>query len=259
MSRILKPVHANRGIEIAYRKAMMKLIDEMHDSTQYWIPAGYKQTPPRVEQLAQDASTPADKMRTRLNGIAKRWFNKFEEASKKIAETYIKKQFAASNSAFRQALLDQGFAVKFTLTPAMRDALNASLNANVALIRSIPVKYFEQVQGAVMRSYSIGADLQQLTKDIKALYPIASDRAVLIARDQSNKANAVVNRTRQLELGITKAKWMHSHAGKVPRPSHVAANGKEFDVSDGMYLDGEWVQPGEAINCRCTSRAILPF
>lgn len=257
--KTLKPVHANRGIEAAYKRAMLALIDEMHTSAQYWILAGYKQTPPRVEQMAQDASTPSNKMRVKLNAVAKRWFKKFDDAASKIASTYIKKQFAASQSAFRQALLDSGFAVQFKLTPAMRDALNASINANVALIKSIPVKYFEQIQGSVMRAYSIGADLQQLTKDIKALYPVTANRAVFIARDQSNKANAVVNRTRQLELGIIEATWMHSHAGQTPRPSHVTANGKKFKVADGMYLDGKWVQPGEEPNCRCTSRAILPY
>ena len=50
---------------------------------------------------------------------------------------------------------------------------------------------------------------------------------------------------------------MHSHAGKEPRLSHVAANGKRFDVGKGISLDGKWVQPGEEINCRCTSRAVI--
>jgi uncharacterized protein with gpF-like domain len=58
-------------------------------------------------------------------------------------------------------------------------------------------------------------------------------------------------------LGITQAIWQHSHAGKKPRPSHVKADGKTFDIEKGMYLDGKWVQPAEEYNCRCTSRAII--
>ncbi|ELZ1101181.1 TPA: phage head morphogenesis protein, partial [Escherichia coli] len=83
-------------------------------------------------------------------------------------------------------------------------------------------------------------------------------RAETIARDQNNKATAVIQSERQKKLGITKGIWRHSHAGKQPRPSHVKADGKEFDLDKGLYLDGEWVLPGEAINCRCTWSPVIP-
>jgi SPP1 gp7 family putative phage head morphogenesis protein len=109
-----------------------------------------------------------------------------------------------------------------------------------------------------MRSYTQGRDLETMVKDLKALYPKASHRAELIACDQSNKANSVVQRTRQLELGIESGVWMHSHAGKEPRQSHVAANGKVFRIKEGCFIDGEYIFPGEKIFCRCTWRPILP-
>ena len=67
-------------------------------------------------------------------------------------------------------------------------------------------------------------------------------------------------RARQVELGITEAVWRHSGAGKKPRPKHVAASGKRYDVAKGMKIGdkGQWVLPGEEINCRCTSESILP-
>ena len=158
----------------------------------------------------------------------------------------------------RMALKDAGLAVKFNFTPAMRDAFNASLAENIGLIRSIPQQYLEKVSGIVNRSYVMGRDLQTMVREIQALYPVTKDRAILIARDQSNKANAVVNRTRELELGITDAIWMHSHAGKVPRPDHVAANGRRYKIAEGCLISGKYIQPGEEINCRCTQRAVLP-
>ena len=53
---------------------------------------------------------------------------------------------------------------------------------------------------------------------------------------------------------------MHSHAGKKPRPSHVRMNGKTYDVKQGMWdsAEGRYVFPGELINCRCTSRSVIP-
>ena len=257
-----RAVHANRGLESKYRKALQRLIAEMHGSVEYWLTAGYRQNPPRVAALveqAQDAATPSQRIRKILDDLAKRWTDRFNDYAPKLAEAYLKGMFKASDSAFRQALKEAGWAVDFKMTPAVRDAFNASLEENVGLIRSIPEKYLQQVEGTVMRSYSAGRDLATMVKELKQLYPAASHRAELIARDQSNKANAVVNRARQMELGITEAIWMHSHAGKNPRPDHVAANGKRYKIAEGCLISGEHIQPGEEINCRCTSRAVLPI
>lgn len=259
--KTVRAVHANRGIEAKYRKTLQRMIAEMHGSVEYWLTAGYRKAPPRMAALvehAQDAS-PSDRIRKILDELAKRWIDRFEEYAPKLAEAYLQGMFKASDSAFRQALKEAGWTVEFKMTPAIRDAFNASLNENVGLIRSIPEKYLQQVEGVVMRSYSAGRDLETMVKDLKQLYPGASHRAELIARDQSNKANAVVNRARQMELGITEAIWMHSHAGKTPRPDHVAADGKRYKIAEGCKIDGEYIQPGEEINCRCTCRAVLPI
>lgn len=256
-----KGVHANRGVEAKYRKTLQKLIAEMHGSVEYWLTAAYRKDPPRmaaaVEQ-AQDAS-PAGRIKKILDELAKRWVARFDEMAPKIAEAYLQGMFKATDSAFRQALKEAGWSVEFKMTPTMRDAFNAKLNENVGLIRSIPGQYLQQVEGVVMRSYSNGRDLATMVKELKQLYPAASHRAELIARDQSNKANAVVNRARSLELGITEAIWMHSHAGKNPRPDHVKANGTRYKIAEGCLISGEYIQPGEEINCRCTSRVVLPI
>lgn len=253
-----RAVHANRGIEAAYRKAIQRLVAEMVGSVEYWLTAAMRESPSPMNELAQDA-TPSDKVKRILDGLAKRWIVKFDEHAPKISEAYITRMFKASDSSFRKALKDSGWTVEFKLTRAMRDALNASISENVGLIRSIPEQYLGKVEGVVMRGYSSGRDLEAITKEIKALYPAASHRAELIARDQSNKANAVCNRARQLELGITDAIWMHSHAGKNPRPDHVAANGKQYKIAEGCKISGEYIMPGELINCRCVSRAVLPI
>lgn len=257
-----RAVHANRGVESKYRKVMQRLIAEMHGSVEYWLAAAYRKYPPRMANIvaAQDAApkTPSEKTKEVFGDLARRWMERFEESAPKIAESYLEGMFKATDSAMRKALSDAGLAVKFEMTPAMRDIFEASLGENVGLIRSIPEKYFQQVEGAVMRSYAAGRDLESMVKEIRQLYPAASRRAELIARDQSNKANAVVSRARQMELGITEAIWMHSHAGKNPRPDHVAANGRQYKIAEGCKISGEYIQPGEEINCRCTSRPILP-
>ena len=260
MSKIVRAVHANRGVEVAYKKALRNLVDDMHKSVSYWVTAAYRKYPPRVATLvAQDAFTNSEKMQAEIEALLVRWVDRFFNLSDQLAELYVGKMFKSTDNAFKSALRDAGWSVNFKMTPAMRDAFEASIAENVGLIRSIPEQYLQQVQGVVMRSYTAGRDLETMVSDLKTLYPKASHRATLIARDQSNKANAVVNRTRQLELGITQARWMHSHAGKEPRPDHVAANGKVYSIAEGYPMPDGFIQPGEAINCRCTSRAILPI
>lgn len=257
-----KAVPANRGLEAKYRKALQRMIAEMHGSVEYWLTAAYRKDPPRMAALveqAQDAASPAQRIRKILDELARRWTKRFDDYAPKLAEAYLQGMFKASDSAFRQALKEAGWSVEFKMTPAVRDAFNASLEENVGLIRSIPEKYLQQVEGTVMRSYAAGRDLSTMVKELKQLYPAASHRAELIARDQSNKANAVVNRARQMELGVTEAIWMHSHAGKNPRPDHVAANGKRYKIAEGCKISGEFIQPGFAVNCRCTSRPVLPI
>ena len=259
--KVVRAIHANRGIEAKYRKAMQKLISDMTASFEYWLKAAYRKNPPRMATLveqAQDAS-PSNDINATLKDLGKRWIDKFNEYAPKIAEAYLLGMFKSRDSAFRQALKDAGWAMDFKMTPAVRDAFNASLAENVGLIKSIPQKYLQQVEGIVMRSYSAGADLHSMFTQLKKLYPMTNRRASLIARDQSNKANSVINKARRMELGIKEAIWMHSNAGKVPRPAHVAANGRKFKVAEGCLISGEYIQPGEKINCRCTSRAVLPI
>ncbi len=68
-----------------------------------------------------------------------------------------------------------------------------------------------------------------------------------------------MHRVRQVELGITQAKWRHSMGGKKPRPTHLANNGKLYDVARGWYDPAvkKHIFPGELINCRCVSISVI--
>lgn len=252
---VARSVPANRGIEARYRRRMLTLINSMVTSVEHAVIVAYRTDAPVI---AQDAS-PVETMRKVLKKLGERWIKRFDDYAPKIAEEYLKGSFKATDSAMRLALKDAGWSVKFEMTPTVQEAFWASLAENVGLIRSIPQEYLQQVEGAVMRSYTRGRDLAAMVKDIRRIYPKAANRAALISRDQSNKANAVVTQARQIELGIVEAIWMHSHAGKTPRPDHLAANGKRYKVAEGCLISGEYIFPGELINCRCTGRSVLPF
>ena len=255
VNKTARAVHANRGIEAAYRRKLQALIHEMEESVLYWVKAGYRADEPR---MAQDA-TPSELMNKRLEKLGKRWSRRFELMSEKIARWFQEDMFGATDASLKAAFRDAGWTVKFNSTPAMTDVAKASVIENVGLIRSIDDKYFQQIQGAVMRGYSRGRDLKSITDDIESIGGVTRRRAAFIARDQANKLHGATTDARRLELGITEAIWQHSGAGKEPRPDHVAAHGRKYKIAEGCLISGDYIQPGELINCRCTSKSVLPF
>jgi uncharacterized protein with gpF-like domain len=101
-----------------------------------------------------------------------------------------------------------------------------------------------------------------LAKQLQAQYGVTKKRAALIARTQNNLATGAMDRARKLELGLTKSKWRHSHAGKEPRPTHLANDGKLYDHAKGWYDPDpkvrRYIFPGELINCKCSSITVVP-
>lgn len=255
--KVLRPVLANAGIEAQYRRKLEAMIDEMARSVFWWVKAAYRRDPPEI--MAQDELSSAA-MRDAIKKLVKRWQDRFDVASQELAKYFALSIQQRSDAALRKILKDGGFAIEFKMTRAQRDVLNASIAENVSLIKSIPAQFLTQVEGSVYRAVTAGRDLKMLTDDLRKHYGVTRRRAKFIALDQSNKVTASLNRARMIEIGIDQAVWRHSHAGKIPRPSHVAMDGKKYDVAKGMYDSAvkKFVLPGELPRCRCFSRAIMP-
>jgi uncharacterized protein with gpF-like domain len=192
--------------------------------------------------------------------MAARWQRRFDESAPKLADYFATAINQRSKAELKSILKKGGYSVRFQMTPVMRDVIDATIAEQVGLIRTIPQRYLGEVEGLVMRSVSRGRDLAQLNADLLARYNITKRRAALIARDQNNKATSTMMHARQADVGLRTAIWMHSHAGKVPRWQHVEMDGKVYDITKGMWdkVERKWIFPGELINCRCTSRPIVP-
>ena len=81
-------------------------------------------------------------------------------------------------------------------TPAMRDIIDATVTANVSLIKSIASEYHTEVEGLVMRSVTAGRDLSFLTDELEKRYGITRRRAANIALSQNNLATSALRRAR---------------------------------------------------------------
>jgi len=278
---------SNVGIEAAYNKKLVALIDSMNKSVEYWLKAAYRAHEPRmaqdggqdgleslgadalehgrqflsgmaIEELALDRS-PADWLKSAFDKLARRWLRQFDQGADKLAEWFTRAVADRSDAQLRQILRQSGLSVPFKMTPAMRDIRDATVHENVALIKSIPRQYLAQVEGSVMRSVTAGRDLATLVTELREHHGVTKRRAALIAMQQNNAATSAFTRARQVEHGLL-AVWMHSHAGKEPRPTHLANNGKPYDPAVGWYDPAEkkHIFPGQLINCRCFSRTIIP-
>jgi uncharacterized protein with gpF-like domain len=267
----LKPIHPNAGIEVWLRKRLLREIEAMDQSVRWWLGAAYRSQEGRIDATANPPAKsyvvvaadarPADYLERVMAALRRRWGKRWDALGEEIAEKFARRAGATVDDAVEAALRGADMRVSLQISKAQRDQLAATVNENVALIRTIPEQYLGAVEGHVMRSVLAGRDLQGLNRDIKATYGVTTRRARLIARDQNNKATAYFTKTRQLELGIEQAVWVHSGAGKTPRPSHVKA-GRErvvYNVAEG-WLDpaiNKRIWPGTEINCRCTSRSII--
>lgn len=210
--------------------------------------------------MAMDDVLPANALKRAIALLKKRWLRNFELAAPKLADYFSLAVHKRTDQALAAILRKGGFSVRFQMTKAMKDVLEATTAENVGLIKSIGNQYFAEIEGLVMRSVSAGGDLGTLAKALEKRYGVTKRRAALISKDQNNKATANLNRVRNLELGITQATWRHSGGGKTPRPTHVANNGKTYDVAKGWYDPAvkEFVWPGTQINCRCVAIPVVP-
>lgn len=240
----LSPIQSNAGIDAAYRKKLQAMTAEMANSYIYWISAAWKQTAP----IAQDSSHTVN-LRDVMARLGRRWNRKFDVAANSIAAKFAAQSIKHFDRSMMSALKDAGFTVDFKMTAPVAELARGILSENVALIKSIPAQFHKDVEGHVWHAVNRGGDLGALTDVLKERYGVTHNRAALIARDQNSKAHAIIENARRQEIGMTRAIWRHGGAGKEPRPSHLSANGKTYELDKGMYLDGVWTYPKHEINC----------
>lgn len=251
-----RPMPRNVPLEIWYRKKLMASLRSMSKEVELRVGAQYKRNSP---EMAVDAS-PANDMNALLRHMRYKWKNDFAKLAKTVSKLFAKRAERDASTRLKTILKESGFTVDFKLTPRLSDILQASVAENVSLIKSIQSQYFDQVETIVMQAVKDGRDLGHLREELRKRYAITGRRATVIARDQTNKANAAVSRARTLETGLTKATWVHIGGKYTNRATHVKMHGQEFDLREGLYDSKvkRKVLPGELINCSCSYKVVVP-
>lgn len=244
----------NAGVEAAYYKRMRLLIQRMHRDTIRTVEAHYRKAEP---ELAQDAN-PLTALKNAMAKLRAKWGKIFDDQSEALAEQFVKTGQNDSEGDLRRRLKRAGFGITFKPNADLTRRLKIATEYNTSLIRSIGDQYQDGVTALVAETVMNGGDLGKLTTELSSRYGVSTRRAAMIARDQSHKINQGVERQRCTELGLKEAYWRHIGGGRHPRADHVAANGRRYFVAEGCKISGEYIQPGQLINCHCRAEYIIP-
>jgi SPP1 gp7 family putative phage head morphogenesis protein len=190
---------------------------------------------------------------------AARRFGNIDAVAERLAKLAAQRALGAVDEALAESLQKAvGVDISSYLGPDsdIRAALADAVEANVVLIKSIPTQYLDDIRATVSKAFARGERFESVAKLIAHVGDVTESRAALIARDQISKMNASFNEVRQASVGITHYVWSTSRDERV-RPSHRALNGETFAWAKPPEVDGEHVNPGEAINCRCVALPVI--
>lgn len=157
-----------------------------------------------------------------------------------------------------KAALEKGFKQVLGASPLINDRglrdMAAQFTAeNVRLIRNMEESVFAGLEEKILEGLDTGLRHEELVADIQERLDVGENRARLIARDQTQKANSSLNEMRQTNLGITHYVWETSDDERV-RDTHVENDGKTFSWAEPPEITGH---PGNDINCRCVAKPII--
>lgn len=141
----------------------------------------------------------------------------------------------------------------------VRDPLISRLQARqVILIKSIPSDAAARAQKLSMQAAVGGKRAAEVAEEIARTNAVTESRAMLIARTEIARSNAVINQARAESVGSEGYIWRTADDADV-RESHAEMEGEFVRWDDPPTLsDGMTGHAGEFPNCRCYAETVLP-
>lgn len=186
--------------------------------------------------------------------------------SLKLLETVQKsnKRAYAAKSRAMGVILRTGVAER-----DLNETALALLNEQVGLIKSIPLEAGLRAQKIAYEAVLTGSRAEVNTDTVRELEEqmgmtteVATNRAMLIARTETARANASFNQARAVSVGSRQYRW-HNSGDEAVRHSHKVYKGKKLQ---GMIFswdspptldDGMTGNPGTFPNCRCFAEPVF--
>lgn len=194
----------------------------------------------------------------------KRWLDALRQISTGVAERFVKKAMSSSSNAQKAALIAAGVKPSLIkerwsvpvvgrqyLSPNAAAAMPAMIKENVELITHIGESDITRISEVLTKGLQEGMDYNALRQELNATDGFDGARADRVALDQINKINQQVQIMNAKSLGCTHARWKHVPGQYTSRRTHMAMDGKEFNLNEGLYDNsvGRNVIPGQLPYC----------
>jgi SPP1 gp7 family putative phage head morphogenesis protein len=241
------------GIRLAYYRELEKIADAMAA----WVDA--RVAPTILRLLDERREQQADALH--IDGPPpppQLAFDLIDEAARRFADIYrpealeeVVRSFGKRTSDFQQEQLDRqvraAMGVDLVKTiPDLGAILEPFAAANVALIKTLSPRYFDDIRLHTERAFTEGMHGSTFAKELEERHGVSKNRAKVIARDQIGKLNGQLNMERQTALGVDGYIWRTMRDGRV-RDDHEDLDGERF-LWSRPPPEGH---PGEPVQCRC--------
>lgn len=230
-------------------KEMMKLLRSYREDVERELVPIVKRIAPETP-VVQDSWV--DDVTVVLDRLKTKWLNN--------ARTFVKIAGRFVGIGYDMTSQREKVAINvFGQSQRMSDYLSAATRQNVSLIESIPEQYHQQVENIIIGNLRQGQRSSVMIEQLVEQFGVRERHARMIARDQSSKIRAELNRVRQLDQGYEFFQWITSDDERV-RTTHHDASIADVGFGKGIYrwddppiIDGRPLLPGMDYNCRCNA------
>lgn len=192
--------------------------------------------------------------------LSQKWSTpQFLKAANDTAKVYVDRLNQNNRRKFQRQMKGVGIDA-FGQSPEVENILAASIADNTRLIKSIPEQYLTNVESVVFSNMRAGLRPSAIVNQLSDQFGVTKNRAKLIARDQTSKANGELSKQRQIDTGFEFFKWQTAEDVRVRDP-HAKLAKRDIGFGPGVYRwdnppkndKGVPIIPGQEIQCRCIS------
>lgn len=144
-------------------------------------------------------------------------------------------------------------------TEGLKPHTSALILETVQWVKKLRDETLELYTANSLRAMTLGQSLPQVLEQFDGLVEKRRNHAKFTASNQINNFNSIITKIRAQNVGISRARWVTARDERV-RECHKVRDGKEFELSKGLYssCDGKHLLPGVDFRCRCTYELIIP-
>lgn len=238
----LKTSRVYRSQEKAYYNRLKMFSYRVNASLMYWLMSAAKR-----KDTAKQINKEIDRLKTYWNKKASKLARVLPKKTANSIEKFVNLKLSKQSSEF--SLKESSRMVQ--------NELNAILERNAALIKTIPNEIIERYRSEILNNVS-NLNQEALIKTFKSFNLISNRRASTIARDQVQKAINDLQNAKAQQLGFNYYIWHTAQDSRVS-DEHKRLEGRIYSYSNPTAIIDSYGNVGHTasrVNCRCYAEPI---